>query len=470
MNGLETNVREQGAMESSVMDAKSDDQSSTLNPGQVETSVNASANHTATAAAIALEQNSFWAGVNKYHLMVFLGCWLGGIFDGMDSNLFSVMLPNAIMELANTTAKNVVSQIGSYVTAAFLVGWMLGGVLFGVVGDKLGRVKAMVFSILLYAIFTGLAGFAQDPVQLGICRFLTGLGIGGELVSIATLLSETWPERSRAVAVGSLITSYQIGVLLSGVITNYIHEWRTVFLVGAAPALLAIFLQTKLHEPEKWQSTQTEGAQEGHGPQSPLAAIFEGEHRKNVIIGSVAFGALLIGYWASLAWIPTWIHDLLGNQSTGTEKSIATIYHAIAAVLGCVASGILANAIGRRGTITLACVGSFIASYLLFETNTAFSEIIYWQDAMLGFFIGLLQAVMYIYLPELFPTRVRATAVGFCLNAGRFSAAIAALNVGSLVAFFGGYPQALMAFSVPYLVGCLAAWMGRETRNQVLPD
>jgi MFS family permease len=89
---------------------------------------------------------------------------------------------------------------------------------------------------------------------------------------------------------------------------------------------------------------------------------------------------------------------------------------------------------------------------------------------MLGFFIGLLQAVMYIYLPELFPTRVRATAVGFCLNAGRFSAAIAALKVGALVAFFGGYPQALMAFSVPYLVGCLAAWMGRETRNQVLPD
>lgn len=428
----------------------------------------------ATAATIpnipaAKDSGAFWHGVGKYHLLVFLGCWLGGIFDGMDSNLFSVMLPNAIQDLTGTTSKEVISHIGSNVTAVFLVGWMLGGVIFGLIGDKLGRVKSMVFSILLYAIFTGLAGFAQDPTQLAICRFLTGLGIGGELVSIATLLSETWPERSRAVAVGSLITSYQIGVLFSGIITNYIHDWRTVFMVGAAPALLAIVLQTKLHEPEKWKSDQ---AKQSEAPvaSSPLSTIFAQDHRRNVMIGAVAFGALLIGYWASLAWIPTWIYDLLGDKATGTEKSIATIYHAVAAVAGCIASGILANAIGRRGTLMISCIGAFAASYLLFVTNTAFSEIIYWQDAMLGFFIGLMQAVMYIYLPELFPTRIRATAVGFCLNAGRFSAAIAALNVGVLVSFFGGYSEALMAFSVPYLVGLIAAWVGQETRHQELPD
>lgn len=410
-----------------------------------------------------------WAGVTKYHLLVFLGCWLGGIFDGLDSNLFSVMLPNAIQALAHSVEKNVISQIGSYVTSAFLIGWMLGGVVFGVVGDKLGRVKAMVFSILLYAIFTGAAGLAQDPFQLGVCRFMTGLGIGGELVSIATLLSETWPERSRALAVGALISSYQIGVLLSALITEHIHEWRTVFFIGAAPALLAVFLQTKLHEPEKWTEDKAKQAQ-SNNQSSPLSGIFAPGHRKNVAIGGVAFGALLIGYWASLAWIPTWIHDLIGPTATGIEKSIATRYHAIAAILGCVASGFLADRIGRRYTIMLSCVGSFAASALLFMTNTTFTEIIYWQDALLGFFIGLMQAVMYIYLPELFPTRLRATAVGFCLNAGRFSAAIAALNVGVLVAFFGGYSEALMAFSYPYLIGMIAAWVGRETKNQVLPD
>lgn len=411
-----------------------------------------------------------WAGVTKYHILVFIGCWLGGIFDGLDSTLFTVMLPNAVKELQHTTDRAIVSQVNSYVTAVFLIGWMLGGVLFGMVGDKLGRVKAMVFSILLYAIFTGAAGLAQDPYQLGICRFLTGLGIGGELVSIATLLSETWPERSRAIAVGSLISSYQIGFLLSGILTSFVDNWRYAFMIGALPALLAVFLQTKLHEPEKWQSDKAKQA-EGKEQKSSLSSIFEPAHRKNVIVGGVAFGALLIGYWASLAWIPTWLFDFFSDDhQANSAKSIATMCHGLAAVVGCVLSGYFANTIGRRSTIMFTCVGAFAASALLFLTNSTFSEAIYWQDALLGFFIGMMQAVMYIYLPELFPTRVRATAVGFCLNVGRFSAAIAALYVKDLVHLFGGYSEALMAFSIPYLVALIAAWIGRETKGQILPD
>lgn len=447
-----------------VLDSKPENGEQLLSK-QVDQTVSSTSDNTSSE-----KDGGLWAGVTKYHILVFLGCWLGGIFDGLDSTLFTVMLPNAVKELQHTTDRMVISQVNSYVTSVFLIGWMLGGVIFGVVGDKLGRVKAMVFSILLYAIFTGAAGLAQDPVQLGICRFLTGLGIGGELVSIATLLSETWPERSRAIAVGSLISSYQIGFLLSGILTSFIQDWRTAFMIGALPALLAIFIQTKLHEPEKWQNEQ---ANNQHAPaqESPLAAIFAPAHRKNVIVGGVAFGALLIGYWASLAWIPTWLFDFFTDEHKANEaKSIATMFHGFAAVAGCLLSGYFANAIGRRSTIMLTCVGAFIASALLFMTNDSFNELIYWQDAMLGFFIGMMQAVMYIYLPELFPTRVRATAVGFCLNVGRFSAAVAALYVKDLVQVFGGYSEALMAFSVPYLIALVAAWIGHETRNQALPD
>lgn len=424
---------------------------------------------TAQAQTIASpKESSIWQGVTKYHLLVFFGCWLGGIFDGMDSNLFSVMLPNAITELAGSIDKNVISHIGSQVTFVFLLGWMLGGVVFGVIGDKLGRVKSMVFSILLYAIFTGVAGLAQTPWQLGICRFLTGLGIGGELVSIATLLSETWPERSRALAVGALITSYQFGVLLSGIITNTGLGWRTVFFIGAIPALLAVFLQTKLHEPEKWTEDKAKQAQESEKTVT-LSAIFQQPHSRNIIIGSTAFGGLLIGYWASLAWIPTWIHDMIGEGAT-TEKSIATIYHAIAAVIGCLMSGPFANAFGRRNAIMVSFFGAFVASALLFLTNHTFTPAIYWQDALLGYFIGMNQASLYIYLPELFPTRLRATAVGFCLNVGRSLSAVCALFVGVLVALFGGYALAAFTFAVPYLIGLGAAFIGHETKGQVLPD
>ena len=406
----------------------------------------------------------FWHGVEPYHWMVFFGCWMGGIFDGMDSNLFAVILPNAIQELSHSVDKTVISQMGSQVTFLFLIGWTAGGIIFGVLGDKLGRVKAMVLSILLYSLFTGLAGFAHEGWQLAICRFLTGLGIGGELVSISTLLSETWPERSRAFAVGSLLSSYQVGVFISGVITSIIHDWRMAFFVGALPALLAIFVQTKLHEPDKWhQSKETKGG-------LPIKEIFTPEFRGSVIVGAVAFGGLLIGYWASLSWIPTWIQDLVGADGTGQEKSIATMYHGLAAVCGCLLSGYLADLLGRRSTIMVSYLGAFLVSWLMFSTVKEFSPWIYVFDAMLGFFIGIAQAIMYVYLPELFPTRVRATAIGFCLNAGRLSAAVAVLNVGLVVSFFHGYAGACLAFSMSYLVAVLAGIWGRETRGEPLPD
>ena len=409
---------------------------------------------------------SLWAGVTKYHWFVFFGCWLGGIFDGMDSNLFTIMLPNALQELVHTVDKNIISQNGSLITFLFLIGWTLGGVVFGVIGDKLGRVKSMVFSILLYAIFTGACGFAHSVWELGIYRFFTGLGIGGELVSIATLLSETWPERSRALAVGALITSYQFGVMLSAVVTLFIPSWRPVFWVGALPAIMTIFVQTRLHEPQKWEKN----ASEGNKTHSPLKEVFQPQNYRALLVGGVMFGALLIGYWASMAWIPSWIHDLLGPQHQGNEKSIAVFYHAVAAIVGCLLSGVLANTIGRRSTIALTFLGCFVSSAILFLTNKRFSELIYWQDASLGFFLGLAQGIMYIYLPELFQTKVRATGVGFCLNVGRISSAIAVLFVGTLVAVFHGYSQAAFVFSLPYLLGLGVVWFGRETKGQVLPE
>lgn len=423
---------------------------------------------------------SLFAGVGRYHLLVFFGCWLGGIFDGMDSNLYAVVQADAIGEVAQTVERAVISQIGSQVLFVFLLGWVVGGLVFGMVGDKFGRVKAMIFSILLYAIFTGACGLAQNPFQLGLFRFLTGMGIGGELVTIATLLSETWPERSRALAVGALITSYQVGVFLSGIISQSIYlglegsgfsPWRAVFFVGALPAVLAILIRLKLDEPEKWKIDQAaRETQPGTDHAVPLVNIFRREHLKNLLTGGAAFGGLLIGYWASLAWIPTWIQDLLGATGDGTEKSIATAFHGFAAVLGCMIAGPMADTIGRRQTIVLVYIGAFASSALLFLTNATFSPVIYWEDALLGFFIGASQAIMYIYLPELFPTRIRATAVGFCLNIGRVATAIAVLFVGTLVAFFGGYANALLVFSSSYLLAALAGYLGHETKGQPLPD
>ena len=362
-----------------------------------------------------VKADSRFEGITKYHLLVFAGCWLGGIFDGMDSTLMHVVLPKAIGELIGTDAQAQVSQIGALITALFLVGWTLGGILIGWLGDRLGRVKSMILSILLYTLFTGLSGLAQSWEQLAFCRFITGLGIGGELVSIATFLAEVWPARSRAVAVGILITSYQAGVFIAGSLSYFLHDWRTVFFVGAVPALLVIFLRTTLKESDKWMEAR-EKHDSSEETVSHFEELFRPQHRRNVIVGSLAFAGLLIGYWASLSWVPTWIQSLLGADAAGTvERSTAVMYQGVAAVIGCTLSGVLADAIGRRWTLMLAYAGCFLASALLFLTNPHFSEVIYLETALLGLFIGLGQAAMYIYLPELFPTLIRATGTGFCL-------------------------------------------------------
>lgn len=398
----------------------------------------------------------------KYLLIVFICCWLGGIFDGMDSSLMAIALPSAIKELIRSSDKIQISQIGSYITALFLVGWVFGGIFFGFIGDKLGRVKSMIFSILLYAGFTGLAGFAQNWWQLGLCRFLTGIGIGGELVSIATFLSEVWPQKSRAIAVGILITSYQAGVFLAGSINYLFDNWRYVFFIGALPAILVIFLRLNLKESVFWTGHEHKNIK--------LTEIFKPVYKHNLLIGSLICTGLLIGYWASLSWIPSWIDSLLNLPNTSSQRGIITMFQGFAAILGCTLSGFACDKLGRRATLAMSSIGCFLSSLFLFGFNSVFNKVIYLQTAFLGFFIGLAQASIYIYLPELFPTKVRATAMGFCLNIGRLCTVFVVFAVGPVVKVLGGYGLAALSFAFAYLISFISSFWAYETKNKNLPD
>jgi MFS family permease len=428
----------------------------------------------------------FFAGVTPYHALVFLGCWLGGLFDGLDSSLYIVVQADALGQLLHTTDRALISQAGSWVIAIFLMGWTLGGITFGYFSDRFGRVPAMVFSILIYALFTGACGLAQDPYQLAVFRFLTGFGIGGELVTITTMLTETWPHKSRAFAIGLLITSYQVGVFLAGLIPALAYQmashlalppWRLVFFIGVLPAIFAIILRQKLEEPELWLEEQAKLKQAAALSDAPAvsheAQVFKRltdmALRKDLILGAVLFGALLVGYWASLAWIPTWIQDLLGTQGNGSEKSMATMWHGLAAVGGCCTAGLLAHFLGRKTVLLGGFVGIIAATALLMLSNPVFSPAIYWQNALLGYMYGVVQATLYIYLPELFPTLIRATAVGVCLNTGRIVTVLAVLSVSTLVGLTGGYANTLLLFSLVFIPAFIATLFAKETKGKPLP-
>ncbi len=410
----------------------------------------------------------FIEGITHYHCLVFICCWLGGIFDGLDSTLMSAALPSALKDLVGKDDPQRMSLIGSWLQAVFLLGWAIGGFSLGIVADKLGRIKSMILSILFYAIFTGLASFAQTWEHLAICRFLTGLGIGGELVSITTFLAEVWPSKSRAIAIGILISSYQAGVLLAGGINYFLADWRTCFLIGALPAFLVIVLRMALKESEKWIEDQSALLQ-GKEEHSIMKILGLRENTFNLLLGVLLFGGLLIGYWASLSWIPTWIQVLVQNDQSQTERSLSLIYLGSFAIIGCCSAGFLVQRFGRKPIIIFSSGSCFVASQILFLSNPSFSEKIYWECGLLGYFIGLIQSSLYIYLPECFITRIRATATGICLNAGRIATVLAVLSFGSLGILFKGYHLASAFFAISYLIISLATMFAKETKCDKLP-
>lgn len=401
--------------------------------------------------------STYTLSTSAYRWLVFCTCWLSGIFAGLNANLFAVFLPQTLTEILGTSDRTLMGQTGAYILSSFLLGWMLGGIAMGILSDRYGRVKAMAFSIGLYTTFTALIALSQTTWHLMFFRFMAGMGIGGTMLSISIFLAETWPSKSRALAIGALITSYQVGVFLSGLVAQLLPEWRTAFACGIAPLFLVMIIMRFFHEPAQWLNSQ-----QAIGKPSSFST------KKNLWIGGITFGSLLIGYWASVFWIPTWIQDLLGATAQGYEKNIATVGHGLGAILGCFCTGFLADRWGRRPVIMLSYGGAFLVSWLMFATNMTFSPAIYWQNTLLGFCAGMAQAVMYVYLPELFPTRTRAACMGICLNGGRFVTAIAVLFMGVFVWFFGGYREALCVFASIYVLGLGFAYLGPETKHQEL--
>ena len=300
--------------------------------------------------------------------LAFAICALCYLFGGTVSMLLSANLPVVVSELQGAAiGESELAAIGAYLNAGFLYGWMFGGLLLGVVSDKIGRVKTLAFSTGLYGLFTCLVVFVQDWHTLLLYRFLAGFGVGGVLLVSTVYISEIWKAQSRAVVLGLLAVTFPVGIVLSGAMTAGFSHWQQTFSLGIIPLLLAGMAWFFLPESVAWQETKQRDQQE-----RPLwSLLFAPEHRRNLIIGAIIYGAVLVGLWGLFSWLPTWVQGLLKGISDGqAERGLTMMLLGMGGIVGGSFSGFLMRTLGSRKTLLLTFSGLIVACGLLFLTNS----------------------------------------------------------------------------------------------------
>jgi MFS family permease len=406
---------------------------------------------------------------SRAQTLTLIAAFLGWMFDGLEQGIFPLVARPALQDMLKMTSSD--AEIGKwmgYITALFLVGAAAGGLAFGWLGDRIGRVRAMSASILTYSIFSGLCAFVATPWQLGSLRFVSALGMGGEWALGVALVMECWPEKHRPLLAGTIGAAANVGYVLIAVLGVYFKvtptSWRWVMVAGAAPALLTFLIQIFVPESEKWKEAVKTRVS------SPLREIFAPPLATRTFFG-IAFASIaLIGTWGSVQWLPLWA-DKLTDGTVPTAKAYTQICSGVGAVIGCFIGPWIGGRLGRRPAYFGLCLISLCSCAFLFRHFTEFGG----AFLAMVFLVGGVTAAFYgwfpLYLPELFPTRVRATGQGVSYNTGRILAAGGALGQGQLMAYYhGSYAKAGSVITLIYAVGMILIWFAPETKNKPLPD
>ncbi|MBX3121609.1 MAG: MFS transporter [Nitrospira sp.] len=421
-------------------------------------------------------------GVTTYQWLVLFVAWLGWVFDAMDATIYAIVLHPALHELlqAGATGGEVTSeQIGWYggiVFSVFLIGWALGGIGFGMAADYFGRTKTLIATILIYAVFTGLAALAQEWWHLAIYRFLTALGVGGEWAAGAAIVAETWPEEKRSRAAGILQSAWAFGFFIAAGCNLLLKDsgWRMLFLIGILPAFVALLVRRWVKEPERWVQAHEREPRSAHTSWLHLVELFRPSLRRDTLIGSTLAFVAVFGVWGATNWAPTLIRgmpDLQGQDSAALAEKVSYAIMALnaGALFGYLGFGPLAERFGRRPVFGLMCLGSLILLPATYFVPHSYAEVLLLLP-VLGFFNNGIFSGFPIYLPELYPTRLRATGSGFCFNAGRILASAAPFVTGWLVTMLGSFNNAASTIALIYLLGLAILPFATETKGRPLPE
>jgi MFS family permease len=424
--------------------------------------------------------------ITSYQWLVLFVAWAGWSLDITDFTLYGLVLRQALTELLGGTATMAqIGSVGGLLTTIGLLGWAVGGFFFGIIADYLGRVRTLALSILIYSVFTALQGFSQEVWQLGLFRFIAGLGTGAELMIAIPLVAEAFAETHRAKILGFMMTGGGFGQIFAASIYDWVgpYGWRYVFFCGIVPSLLLAFLRRGIVEPERFEAVkarrQALAASRDHTEEDreflrlvPLQ-LFSRAVRFQTLVGVLFALGTLLAVWTAGAWLPT-IQGLL-LEKEGIKGAAAIPYISwgmrlwgIGGIVGYIAFGYIADVIGRRPTIVIYSIGTLIFGLYLFLGVDSYGPYPFLL-LIFGFFVIGIFSGHAIYMSELFPTHVRSTAVAFCNGTGRIFTSFGPLVAGLLVVQLGGLSNATGIMTCFAVLSLVAVFLGRETRDEQLP-
>jgi MFS family permease len=381
---------------------------------------------------------------------------LGWMLDAMDVLLFTFALLPIQKEFGLTKA-----QMGIPL-AATLFASAIGGMFFGRLADRIGRVRAMTISILLYSLAT--AGLATSTAlwQVIAWRVIVGLGMGGEWSCGSVLVAETWPAKHRAKAMGIMQSGWAIGALIAAGLSALVLErfgWRVLFLIGAAPAVAAFIIRRTVEEPPLWREREQ--------VQSRWIDIFAPEFIRRTALATLVASSVLVAYWGVTSWLPAFLASPVEQGGAGltvTKSAAWLIVLQVGAFLGYISFGWIADRIGRRPAFTLFMIGATIV-VPVFAFHARSPVALLTIGPLVGYFAHGYFSLFGAMLAELFPTRIRASAQGFCYNGGRFVSAATTYGIGATAY---GLRTSIAGVAMLFGVGAILIWLLPETKGTEL--
>jgi MFS family permease len=406
----------------------------------------------------------WWKEITRNQWYALLAGKIGWMLDAFDVMLYVFCLKTIMEEWHLNPA------VAGFMVTVTLFASSFGGILFGAVADRFGRKKALMATVLIFSICSGLSGLSQNLIQLAIARTLLGLGMGGEWASGALLVSETWPAKHRGKAIGLMQGGWALGYLAAAIAAATIlprFGWRVMFFVGVIPALFALWIRTKVEEPLVWVNQQKKEQAEPKA-KGGFLQIFAPDLLRFTLISTLISTFVMFAYWGLFSWLPSFLGSPVSKGGAGLSIVKAPMWimpMMVGAYVGYVSFGFIADKFGRRPTFAGYLLISAVLVFIFGNTRNPTALMV--MGPFLGFFGSGYFSAFGAFIAELFPTRARGSAVGFCYNTGRMLSALAPTVVGYF-AMKLGVGAALAFLAIAFILAAVSIFLLPETRGAEL--